>query len=97
MQYPYTLREPITSDVNREGRIISRHRTVEGARRALSRRQDAAARKGGYSRAYVHDDRAVALVYETPCPGCKAIHTWEHADGCRWYTPVSDRWVLLDG
>lgn len=54
----YTVRRPISSDrtLRREGMIVSRHRTLEAAQRALARQQRGAAKQGGYSQDYIWDD-----------------------------------------
>lgn len=96
MRYPYTLREPIASDVDREGIIVSRHCTADAARRALDRRQAGAFLQGGFTLAYIHDDRAAARVYPTACPGCGANHAWDHTVGCRWFCPRPGQWDRLD-
>lgn len=54
---PYTLRQPIGGrDLDREGIIISRHRTLGGAVRALKARERAFHRSGGFSTDYIWDE-----------------------------------------
>lgn len=53
----YQLRRPISDDPNlrREGMIVSTHRNLENAQKALSRQQRGAKRQGGYSQDYIWD------------------------------------------
>lgn len=60
----YTVRRPISADrsLRREGLIVSRHRTLDGARKALERQRRGAADQGGYSQDYIWDDAAAREV-----------------------------------
>lgn len=53
----YEVRRPISSDRNldREAMTVSRHRTIEGAYKALERQRKAAAMQGGYSQDFIWD------------------------------------------
>lgn len=96
MDSRYTLRQPIASDRDSEGMVISRHRTVEGARKALARQQAAAKAQGGFSQVFIWDDRSDCHIYPNACPGCGADHSGDHKDGCRWFVPRPGRWDRLD-
>lgn len=56
----YTIRRPISTDRNldREGAIVTRHRTLTAALAALARQQRGAAAQGGYSQDYIWDESA---------------------------------------
>lgn len=53
----YQLRRPISNDptLRREGLIVSTHRNLENAQKALARQQREAKRQGGYSQDYIWD------------------------------------------
>ena len=57
-QYRYTVRRPISSDRNldREGMIVSRHRSLDAAMRSLARQQRGARMQGGFSQDYIWDE-----------------------------------------
>lgn len=63
----FTVRRPISSDqlLRREGAVVTRHRTLDGARKSLLRQQRGAAKQGGYSQDYLWDD---ANDTEVSCP-----------------------------
>ena len=56
----YTVRRPIAADarLDREGLVVSRHRSLAAAQRALGGQRDGAAAQGGYSQDYIWDERA---------------------------------------
>jgi len=53
----YELRQPLAGAAcpAREGKTISRHRTLEGARKAREQRARGAASQGGWSEAVIYD------------------------------------------
>jgi hypothetical protein len=54
----YSVRRPISSDQNlrREGAVVSVHRTLSAARKALARQKRGTRQQGGYSQDYMWDD-----------------------------------------
>lgn len=56
----YEVRQPISSDYNldREGRTITKHRTIEGARKALEKHCKGCRSQGGYSQNFIWDTKA---------------------------------------
>jgi hypothetical protein len=54
----YSVRRPISSDYNlrREGLVVSRHRTIGAAQKALARNQHGCVAQGGYSQDYIWND-----------------------------------------
>ena len=63
----YTVRRPISSDplLEREGAIVTSHRTLSGATRSLIRQQKGAQRQGGYSGDYIWDESANSRIWDT--------------------------------
>jgi len=57
-QYRYTIRRPISNDrtLEREGMVVSRHRNLDAARRALARQERGARAQGGFSQDYIWDE-----------------------------------------
>jgi hypothetical protein len=62
----YTVRRPIGSDRNLEGEgmIVSKHRTLTGARRSLARQRKGARAQGGYSQDYIWSEEYSAVVLD---------------------------------
>ena len=62
----YTVRRPIGSDssLDGEGMVVSRHRTLSGARKALKAQQRGAESQGGYSQDYIWCEILNAKVLE---------------------------------
>jgi len=56
----YEVRQPISSDYNldREARTATKHRTIEGARKALEKHWKGCIRQGGYSQNFIWDAKA---------------------------------------
>lgn len=53
----YTVRRPIAENMDHEGVVISRHRTLAGAQKALEGQRKGARKQGGYSQDYVYCEK----------------------------------------
>ena len=60
----YTVRRPISNNLDREGVIVSRHRILDAAKRSLARQQRGARMQGGFSQDYIWDEREERVVEE---------------------------------
>lgn len=62
----YTVRRPFGSDssLDGEGMVVSRHRTLAGARKALEGQQKGARKQGGYSQDYIWCETLAGRVLE---------------------------------
>lgn len=64
--FKYTVRRPLSGEIylRGEGAIVSRHVTLDGARRSLERQRRGAARQGGYSQDYIWDqDNGIEITH----------------------------------
>lgn len=62
----YTVRRPISSYryFDNHGIVLSRHRTIEGAEKALNRQRSGAQDQGGYSQDYIWDEQDGRRLHE---------------------------------
>lgn len=60
MSARYTVRRLISGYryFDNQGIVLSRHRTIEGAEKALNRQRSGAQAQGGYSQDYIWDEQA---------------------------------------
>ena len=64
MQYRYTVRRPITDRNDRNGMIVTRHRSLAAARSSLASQKRGARMQGGFSQDYIWDEREERVVEE---------------------------------